>query len=111
VPVPRTPFILLLLALLGGGMICLLVINTTLAAASFQISNLQQRNVTLSQQEQALQQQVASEQSPVTIEREALRLGLRQQRVMKFLNARTGRIYSPPMTVSGVYGVPAGYVP
>jgi cell division protein FtsL len=108
--VPRTPFILLVLGLLGGGLVCLLVINTTLATATFQINNLQQRNVTLSQQEQALQQQVADEQAPARIEQRARQLGMRPQRELRFLNARTGRLYSPGR-VSGLINVPPGYVP
>jgi hypothetical protein len=108
--VPRTPFILLVLGLLGGGLVCLLVINTTLATATFRINNLQQRNVTLSQQEQALQQQVADEQSPARIEQRALQLGMRPQRQLRFLNARTGRVYQPGR-VAGLIDVPPGYVP
>ncbi len=107
---PRTPFILLVLGLLGGGLVCLLVINTTLATATFRINNLQQRNVTLSQQEQALQQQVADEQSPARIEQRALQLGMRPQRQLRFLNARTGRVYQPGR-VAGLIDVPPGYVP
>jgi cell division protein FtsB len=110
-PAVRTPFILVVLALLGGGLVCLLVINTTLATATFQISNLQRQNVTLSQQEQALQEQVASDQSPAKVEREARHLGMTQQQQLKFISAQTGRIYTPPATVKGVVDIPAGYVP
>ena len=110
-PVARTPFILLVLGLLGGGLVCLLVINTTLAAGTFQINNLQRQNVTLTLQEQSLQEQVASEQSPARIEQEARALGMRQQQVLRFINAQTGRIYTMPSTVKGVAEVPAGYVP
>ncbi len=109
-PVARTPFILLLLALLGGGLICLLVINTTLATGSFQITHLQQANVTLAQQEQALEQQLAREESPASIQQQALRLGMRQQPLLHFINVRTGRIYQQPATMPGVTTVP-GYVP
>lgn len=107
----RTPFILLVLGLLGGGLVCLLVINTTLATATFRINDLQQQNITLSHQEQVLQGQVASEQSPARIEQEALQLGLRQQQELRSINARTGRIYTQPATVKGVVDVPAGYIP
>ena len=43
-----------MLALLGCGLICLLVINTTLAAGSFQISNLQRDNTAAAQRVTAL---------------------------------------------------------
>jgi hypothetical protein len=109
-PVARTPFILLVLGLLGGGLICLLVINTTLATGSFRITHLQQANVALAQQEQALQQQVASEQSPANIEKQALQLGMRQQQLLNFIKVRTGHIYRQPATEAGVTAVP-GYTP
>jgi hypothetical protein len=108
--VPRTPFILLLLGLLGGGLICLLVINTTLAAASFRISDLQKGNVQLSQQEQDLQQQVATEEAPSTIERRAYELGMRPQSVLNFVDLQTGRRSTSPAGNTGLAGVP-GYGP
>ena len=53
--------------MLGGGLVCLLVINTTLAAASFRINALQRGNAALAQQEQTLQQQVSTEESPASL--------------------------------------------
>jgi hypothetical protein len=108
--VPRTPFVLLVLGLLGGGLTCLLVINTTLATASYQINSLQRGNTTLSQQEQALEQQIATEQAPGTIAHRAYQLGMRQQQHLIFLNARTGRIYRQPGALPGVLLVP-GFTP
>ena len=107
----RTPFILLVLGLLGSGLVCLLVINTTLAAASFRISALQQGNTQASQRVEELQQQVAAEQSPASIEQRALKLGLRMQPVLDFVDLRTGRSYVTPATVPGVVSAPPGYTP
>jgi hypothetical protein len=107
----RTPFILLVLGLLGSGLVCLLVINTTLAAASFRISALQQGNTLASQRVEELQQQVAAEQSPASIEQRALKLGLRVQPVLDFVDLRTGRSYVTPATVPGVVSAPPGYTP
>ena len=109
-PTSRTPFILLLLGLLGGGLICLLVVNTTLAAASYRIDNLQRSNATASQQVQLLQQQVASEQSPGSIEQRALKLGMKPQQVLNFVDPKTGRRYTMPSKAEGAYAVP-GYTP
>jgi hypothetical protein len=106
----RTAFILLLLGLLGGGLVCLLVINTTLAAASFRISDLQKGNVQLAQQQQDLQQQVASEEAPSTIEQRAYRLGLRPQSILNMVNLKTGRRYTSPAGSAGAAAVP-GYGP
>jgi len=109
-PTSRTPFILLLLGLLGGGLVCLLVVNTTLAAASYRIDNLQRSNATASQQVQQLQQQVASEQSPGSIEQRALKLGMKPQQVLNFVDPKTGRRYTMPSKAEGAYAVP-GYTP
>lgn len=107
---PRLPFVLLLLALLGGGLICLLVINTTLATASFRISDLRAQDARLTQREQQLQQQVSAEYAPTSIAARAERLGMRPVRVLHFLDPRTGRIYTQPLTLPGVAPVP-GYTP
>jgi hypothetical protein len=106
----RTPFILLVLGLLSGGLVCLLLINTTLAAASFQISNLQQSNAAAAQRVQQLQGQVAAEQSPSSIEQRALRLGLRIQPVLNFIDLRNGHTYTTLSRAGGAYAVP-GYTP
>jgi pyrroline-5-carboxylate reductase len=102
--------VLLVLGLLGGGLVCLLVINTTLSAASYQINNLQQGNAQLSQQEQTLQQQIATEQAPATIAKRAYQLGMRPEQRLNFLNARTGKISKQPAVLAGVPVVP-GYTP
>ncbi len=108
--VARTPFIVLLLGLLGGGLVCLLVINTTLAAASFRISDLQKENVQLAQQQQTLQQQVANEESPDTIEQQAYRLGMRPQSILNYLDLKTGRRYTSAPAAPSASSVP-GYAP
>jgi len=106
----RTTFIVLVLAMLGCGLVCLVVINTTLAAASIRISNLQRENTRESQQVQELQQQVSADRSANSIEQRALRLGMRPQPKLNFVNLRTGRRYTTPARVPGVAAVP-GYTP
>ncbi len=106
----RTPFILLVLALLGCGLVCLLVINTTLAAASFQISNLQRDNTQAAQRVQELQQQVSTDESANSILQRALRLGMRAQPTLNFVDPQTGRRHATPAHVTGAYAVP-GYTP
>lgn len=106
----RTPFVLLLIGLLGGGLVCLLLINTTLAQGSFQITAMQHKNADLAQQEQALQQQIAQEQSPASIAARARQLGMRPTGRLRFVDLKTGRIYSQPAHVPGVIPVP-GYTP
>jgi hypothetical protein len=93
---PRMPFVLLVLALLGGGLVCLLVINTTLGATSFEIDRLQQNASNEALQESLLQQQVATDESPARIEREACALGMRPEERPVFLDLRTHRIDAQP---------------
>ncbi len=108
---PRAPFVLLLLGLLGGGLICLLLINTTLAQGSFQIQAMQQKNTALTQQVQALQQQTTQQESPASIAARARQLGMQPAGRLRFIDLKSGRIYSEPARVPDVpYAVP-GYTP
>ena len=106
----KTRFILLVIGLLAGGLVCLLVINTTLAAAAFRITALQNGNAALAQQQQELQQKVAEEKSASSLERRARALGMRPQVHPNFLNLRTGKIFRSPHSLPGVPSVP-GYAP
>ncbi len=87
------PFVLLVLALLGGSLICLLVINTTLGAASFRISQLQQTSAGLATQLQGLRQRVAAEEAPAEIAQRAYQLGMRTQTNVSILDLRSHQIY------------------
>jgi hypothetical protein len=93
VRLPRMPFVLLVLGLLGGGLLCLLVVNTTLGASSFQIDNLQQTVNSQSLQAQLLQRQIATDEAPAQIAREACLLGMRPQQQLEFLDLRTHKVY------------------
>jgi hypothetical protein len=86
----RMPFMLLLCGLLGGALVSTLVISTTLAEGSFQITRLQDATSVLAKQRQALQEQVAQAQSAQVIENRALKLGMRPQGVLRFVDLKTG---------------------
>lgn len=86
------PFFLLLCVLLGGALICTLVISTTLAAGSYQITNLQQANQALARQRQTLEEQVAQAQSAQVIQQRALQLGMREAGEVQFLDLKTGQV-------------------
>ena len=103
------PFLLLIVGMLSGALVCLLVISTTLAAGSFQITNLQQQNQALSKQQQQLQQQVAQDQAPGVIAQRAEQLGMKPAGQLQFLNVKTGQLSSDAATGAGVQ-VP-GYTP
>jgi uncharacterized protein HemX len=109
-PESRTRFVFLIVGLLGGGLLCLLMINTILAAGAFKITALQQGNVPLAQRVQALQAQVAAEESPYQLARRAAALGMVTQQRLHFLNLSTGRLQGQPSKMPGIPTVP-GYTP
>jgi hypothetical protein len=109
-PESRTRFVFLIVGLLGGGLLCLLMINTVLAAGAFKITALQQGNVLLAQRVQALQAQVAAEESPYLLAQRAAALGMVVQPRLHFLNLSTGRLLSQPSNMPGIPTVP-GYTP
>jgi cell division protein FtsB len=107
----RTPFVFLVVGLLGGGLLCLLLINTILDTGSYQITQLQQENVTLAQQTQELQARIAQQQSPAVLAEKARQLGMEEPGLLHFLDLRKGRIKSQPTHVPGVSVYPPGYTP
>jgi len=109
-PESRTRFVFLIVGLLGGGLLCLLMINTVLAAGAFKITALQQGNVPLAQRVQALQAQVAAEESPFQLAQRAAALGMVTQSRLHFLNLSTGRLQGQPSKMPGIPTVP-GYTP
>jgi cell division protein FtsB len=107
----RTPFVFLVVGLLGGGLLCLLLINTILDTGAYQITQLQQQNATLAQQAQELQAQVAYEESPTVLAKQARRLGMREPSLLYFLDLKKDRIEREPTHVPGVSVWPPGYTP
>ena len=109
-PESRTRFVFLVVGLLGGGLLCLLMINTILATGAFQITALQQGNVSLAQRVQSLQAQIAAEESPASLAHRAAALGMQIQPRLHFLNLKKGRLQSEPDRMPGILTVP-GYTP
>lgn len=107
----RTPFVFLVVGLLGGGLLCLLLINTILDTGSYQITQLQQENVTLVQQSQELQARIAQEESPAVLAGKAHQLGMQEPGLLHFLDLRKGKIESEPTHAPGVSVYPPGYTP
>jgi hypothetical protein len=107
----RTPFVFLVVGLLGGGLLCLLLINTILDTGSYQITQLQQENVTLAQQAQELQARVAQEESPTVLAAKASLLGMQEPGLLHFLDLRKGKIERQPTHAPGVSVYPPGYTP
>ncbi|MDQ3734416.1 MAG: hypothetical protein M3400_10535 [Actinomycetota bacterium] len=72
----RGPFIILVLGLVILGTIALLVLNTVIAADSFRVQQLIQRNAELAVTEQGLQRQMSEGLSPQTLAEAARDLGM-----------------------------------
>ncbi len=72
----RGPFIVLVLALVILGTIGLLMLNTVIAAGSFRMQQLIQRNAELAVTEQGLQRQIAEGLSPQSLAEAARDLGM-----------------------------------
>jgi hypothetical protein len=119
---PRTPFVLLLVGLLGGALVSLLVLNTVLAQDAFTLTELQRSNQQLNQQRQALQEEIAKEESPTRLAPRAKALGMREPHQPAFVDARTGHVVGPrarPVpypaaagaAAAGVIGLPGAIVP
>jgi len=106
----RTPFVFLVVGLLGGGLLCLLLINTILDTGSYQITQLQQQNITLAQQTEELQARIAHEESPAVLARRAHGLGMGEPPLLHFLDLKKNRIENEPVHMAGVPPVP-GYAP
>ncbi|WP_436847251.1 septum formation initiator family protein [Streptomyces buecherae] len=90
----RAPFVLLVVVLLGSGLITLLVLNSSLNQGSFELSRLERQTNDLTDEQQALQQEVDELAQPNTLERRARELGLVPGGGPAFLN--------PDGTVRGV---------
>ena len=111
VKISRTPFVFLVVGLLGGGLLCLLLINTILDAGTFQITRLQQDNVALAQQTQALQARIAAEESPSLLAQRAGQLGMGEPGLFQFLDLTKGRIEKQPRRARDVQMAVPGYSP
>jgi hypothetical protein len=90
---PRMPFVLLVLALLGGALVSMLVLHTILAQDAFTITELQRENRALSQQEEALAEEVLEAESPDELARRAQELGMEPGGAPRFLDPESGEIH------------------
>lgn len=105
----RTPFVLLVVVLLGSGLIALLLLNSSLNQGSFELSRLEKQTTELSDERQALQQEVDRLSAPDALERQARRLGMVPGGSPAFLNP-DGSLSGVPGSESGapsVYRAPA----
>ncbi|RLL66394.1 septum formation initiator family protein [Streptomyces sp. Z26] len=72
----RTPFVLLMVLLLGGGLLALLLLNASLNNGSFRLDDLERETQELTDEQQALEQEVGSYSAPGALEERARELGM-----------------------------------
>ncbi|WP_030542988.1 hypothetical protein [Streptomyces albus] len=72
----RTPFVLLVVLLLAGGLISLLLLNASLNQGSFRLSELRKETTELTDQQQALQEEVDAFTAPDALAERARELGM-----------------------------------
>jgi cell division protein FtsB len=89
---PQAPFAVLVVGLLGGALVSLLLLNTVLAQQTFTLSEVQRENQRLDERKQALQEDIARENSPEVLHAKARRLGMRDAERPVYVDARTGRV-------------------
>ncbi|MFF5257549.1 hypothetical protein ACFY4C_01285 [Actinomadura viridis] len=119
---PRAPFVLLICGLMGGALVSLLLLNTVLAEDAFTLTRLQQNNKLLGQQRQALQEEIAREESPERVAQKAEALGMQRPTRLAFIDGVTGQVIGGSMRpvphaaaaaagAAGVVGIPGAVVP
>lgn len=109
----RTPFVLLVVVLLGSGLIALLLLNSSLNQGSFELSKLEKQTEELTDERQALQQDVDKLSAPAELERRARQLGMVPGGNPVFLNP-DGSVSGVPAPVTGqpsVLGAPGAVLP
>ncbi|MGK5501159.1 septum formation initiator family protein [Streptomyces sp. URMC 125] len=72
----RTPFVVLVVLLLGSGLLALLLLNAAVNQGSFELSELERQAEELTDEEQALQQELDSYSAPGPLTERARELGL-----------------------------------
>jgi cell division protein FtsB len=72
----RSPFVLLIGVLLAGGLISLLLLNAAVNQDSFTLNKLQKQTGQLTDEEQALQQEVDEYSAPGALDKRARELGM-----------------------------------
>jgi hypothetical protein len=116
--------VLLVVGLLGGALVSLLLLNTVLAQDAFTLSELQRGNQQLNERKQAIQEDIAREESPEVLHRKARDLDMRDPEQNAYMDGRTGRVTEggtrPPgvpdeamaaAAAAGVIGAPGAVVP
>jgi len=112
---PRAPFIALVVAVVVAGVLGILMINTKTAENSFRIDSLEKQQAKLDSQQQDLENEIAVNTSPGSLDAAARRLGLVKADNPAYIRLQDGKVFGFPKPGSGEVAVtaqdPAGTAP
>jgi hypothetical protein len=104
---PRAPFIALVVAVVVAGVLGILLINTKTAENSFRIDTLQKQQAKLDSQQQDLENEIAANNSPGSLDAAARRLGLVKAENPAYIRLPDGKVFGVPKPGSGEVAVTA----
>ena len=93
---PRMPFVIFVVSLLAAGLVGLLLLNTELQSGTFAITKLSSQADQLRDQQEQLEKQVRTLESPQNLSDRALRLGMVPNPNPVFLRLSDGRVLGVP---------------
>jgi cell division protein FtsB len=100
------PFVVLVSAILVGGVVALLMFNTSMQAASFTESRLEQQATTLAAREQTLQMQLEALRNPQQVAEAARHQGMVIPSTVAMLAIGTGAVAGVTAPANGDYTPP-----
>ena len=93
---PRMPFVIFVVSLLAAGLVGLLLLNTELQRGAFQVTALNQQADQLRDQQEQLERQVRTLESPQNLADRALRMGMVPNPNPVFLRLSDGQVLGVP---------------
>jgi hypothetical protein len=93
---PRMPFVIFVVSLLAAGLVGLLLLNTELQSGTFQVTALNNQADQLRDQQEQLEKQVRTLESPQNLADRALRMGMVPNPNPVFLRLSDGRVLGVP---------------
>jgi hypothetical protein len=93
---PRMPFVIFVVSLLAAGLVGLLLLNTELQRGAFQVTALNQQTDQLRDQQEQLERQVRTLESPQNLADRALRMGMVPNPNPVFLRLSDGQVLGVP---------------
>jgi hypothetical protein len=93
---PRMPFVIFVVSLLAAGLVGLLLLNTELQGGTFQVTKLNNQASQLRDQQEGLEKQVRTLESPQNLADRALRMGMVPNPNPVFLRLSDGKVLGVP---------------